>query len=963
MLLQEAADWLGWPEPQSIFGPTGAGANVWARLAKQKIGDPLTREFFSLVVNTGILTQDHNGPDTPSPLAIVCEFCSGASDEALKEAHRLAWNFSRAPLLITLEPHRLIVWSCLQDPSRDDDSIRIRELSVANTGGKHQREIRELLHWVSLITGDIQKRLPEHFPSDGRADTLLLKNLKDIRRRLIDNGLERAYCHDLLARVVFTQFLFHRKDSRGTPFFSAALLSELHDENILKRKYTKLASILADKDETYALFRWMDERFNGDLFPGKAGQSKTVREIAWLAEKEAVGSTHLQLLADLVSGKINTTDGQLLLWPHYAFDTIPLEFISSVYEEFLKDNRDLSKAYYTPPQLVDYLLDAVLPWDGEDWDLKILDPACGSGIFLVKGFQRLIHRWRNQYNREPHVKDLKPILEKNLFGVDKDADAVRVACFSLYLAMIDAIDPRHYVTDEKVFPRLRGTRLVQADFFDESVAGIRTEIDSGSFDLVIGNAPWGDGSIRTTSDTIVEEIPARGRKKAKTKQTTKARLWSKHNQWPVANNDIGPLFVSKGLSLIKESGQIAMVQPATPWLYQRGGLARKLRKKLFESFTVEEITNLSALRRDLFTDVIGPACILVVGRSLSKPDDTLLYITPKPRKLANGAPDFRIDPQDVNRISHAEAANDPWVWSVLALGGKRDLYLIRKLLRYKTLAVLKKDGEIKTRRGVIPGVEERPDLRNVPYLNEDEFPDNVIIEIDADGVTPWKEPRIHPDAGSRDFTLFENPQLIIKLSYTVGANRFRAVLVRSNDPKWGIICKRSYLSVQDMTGGGIIERAVPVYNSLLATYFMFLTSSRVGHYRPEALVEELETVPLPNISSDLAKVASVEDVDEPVYQAFSLTKADRTIIKDFLNITLPDIIREGPGPGHESTRRHDKDAQEPELIAFADTAIRVLKATFGQDKLISATLYQEHSRAQKDWLPVRMLTIHLNQSN
>ena len=108
---------------------------------------------------------------------------------------------------------------------------------------------------------------------------------------------------------------------------------------------------------------------------------------------------HLKLLADLVSGTIDTTDRQLRLWPQYSFDTIPLEFISSVYEEFLTEDRDANKAYYTPSHLVDYVLDAVLPWDGDEWNLRILDPACGSGIFLVKAFQRLIHRWRRARTR------------------------------------------------------------------------------------------------------------------------------------------------------------------------------------------------------------------------------------------------------------------------------------------------------------------------------------------------------------------------------------------------------------------------------------------------------------------------------------------------------------------------------------------------------------------------------------
>ena len=80
--------------------------------------------------------------------------------------------------------------------------------------------------------------------------------------------------------------------------------------------------------------------------------------------------------------------------------------------------------------------------------------------------------------------------------------------------MADAIDPKHYVTRDKVFPRLRGTRLIARDFFDESTEGFCSQEDGGTFDLVIGNAPWGDGSIKDTSDIAeIEETKKKGKKK------------------------------------------------------------------------------------------------------------------------------------------------------------------------------------------------------------------------------------------------------------------------------------------------------------------------------------------------------------------------------------------------------------------------------------------------------------------
>ena len=653
MLLEDAHDWLGWPQPHQIIKPGGAGPKVYAEFAKTKIENTLKREFLGLDVETGILVPNSDSADTVSPLALVCQFPSGASTEQLDEAHRLAWNFSRTALLITLEPHRLIAWSCFRDPQEGDER-QVCKLPTPPgfkpTGTDQQRKVRDLLHWVSLVTGHIQRQKPDKFPSDGRADTLLLKNLKDVRRRLLNLELKKSFCHDLLARVIFTQYLFHRRDSDGTPYFSTNLLQRLCDDSVLRSVHQEFGSILKDKAETYALFRWLDNRFNGDLFPGKEEQSVEEREAAWQAEEDAVRPEHLKELANLVSGKIDTKDRQLLLWPLYSFDTIPLEFISSVYEEFLNEDRYKNKAFYTPSHLVDYILDAVLPWEGKEWDLRILDPCCGSGIFLVKAFQRLIYRWRRAHDRAPLVSDLKPILASNLMGVDINEDAVRVASFSLYLTMADAIEPKHYVTREKVFPRLRGARLITRDFFDEQTPGFRTKEDAAKkFDLVIGNAPWGDKTIKKTSEAA--PLDAAVSQKTKSKKLTKAELWATKHKWPVANNDIGPLFLCKALELIDDFGRVAMVQPAPPWLFHRAPPAMKLRKRLFESTTVDEVTSLAAIRHELFPDVIGPACVIVVGKQRPAPGSELFYFAPKPRKSGGTSRDFTIDPQDVEIVS------------------------------------------------------------------------------------------------------------------------------------------------------------------------------------------------------------------------------------------------------------------------------------------------------------------------
>lgn len=964
MLLDQACNYFGWPSARVVLHPSGKGAAVCVESADRRIGGPLKRRFPGLSVEVGILSSTPDSAATVWPQAIVCQFRSGASTEAIQEAHRLAWNFSGSAVLIALEPHRLTAWSCYQDPGQPEESRQICELlgNVAPSAdsGDVQHHVRQMLHWVSLITGEIIRRNPKSFPMDGRADRLLLKNLRHVRHQLMGSGLPADFCHDLLARVIFTQFLFHRTDSAGNPFFSKSLMGRLASEQILRKPYSDLASILNDKDETYSLFRWLDGRFNGDLFPGKENQPETEHEAAWQAEKDAVSEQHLRYLAELISGTIDTTDRQLRLWPQYSFDTIPLEFISSVYEEFLNEERDANKAYYTPPHLVDYVLDAVLPWDGKDWDLHILDPACGSGIFLVKAFQRLIYRWRRQHDRDPRVRDLKPLLENNLFGIDINPNAVRVACFSLYLAMADAIDPRHYVTRERIFPRLRGKRLIRGDFFDDAIAGIRTEDDKETFDLVVGNAPWGDSSIKTTSEVDPIEPAISSPKRKKALLSTKGQSWAIRNSWPVTNHDIGPLFVAKGLKLINEVGRVAMLQPAPPWLYQRASPALELRRRFFTEFTVDEITNLSAVRRELFHDVIGPACVIVAGRGKPTPDSELYYFTPKPLRVSSESTELQIDPQDVSRVTHATAAADPLVWSVLALGGQRDLDLIRRLSRLPSLAKLKSEGVVQTRVGVIPGDLQKPlpHLDGLPYLDDKQFPVSTFLTLDSSRVPAWSDPHVD-GKGSTDFEAFKNPQLLIKQSFSTKQGRFRAVLVNSSDPTWGVICKKTYLSVRDRDPDARhIASACLAYNSLVGTYFLFLISGRIGHYITEVLTEELMLVPLPDSVTDIEKIKSWQEIDQLVRSTYRLTQADWTLVDDFLEVSLPDAIRQAPGRARaKTTRTVSGQPEEPELTAFGQTMIRVLKSTFGRDKSITLTIYQEQDLLR---LPVRMVTLYLD---
>lgn len=934
MLAGKASIELGWPDQAEIFEPRGPGRRVLKNLAVAKVEAPLIRA--GAAVRVGVLPADISGDKTESPLAIVCEFSRQPTNEQLDLAHRLAWNFCRTRLLITLERQRIRAWSCCLPPTAEQERIVFDDHS---TGLFSEATLTDTalhaLHWVSLTSGAFFQAHEPAFRKSGRADSLLLENLRDVRQILLADGVPKAVCHDLLARLIFVQFLFQRQDSQGRPFLDEPLLrGRLNGQ--LSQEYLGLADILRHRDDTYALFRWLNERFNGDLFPGK-GETPEQREREWEDEKKAVSDKHLRTLAEFVSGEIQIRRRQKTLWPMYSFDTIPLEFISSVYEQFVSEDAHKNKAYYTRSHLVDYMLDNVLPWDSDEWDLRVLDPCCGSGIFLVKAFQRLIHRWRNAHpGEEPSVPDLKPILSKNLFGIDIDTEAVRVASFSLYLAMCDAIDPRQY-WKQTVFPRLRDCNLIAKDFFREDTLGFRTNEDAESFDLILGNAPWGKNTIKPDSPP---------------------KQWAKTNKWPTTINDIGPLFIAKAARLAKPGAWVSMIQPSGTLLFNPSNTAVAPRRRLFESVCITEITNLSALRFVLFNSAVGGACTVTLRNCKPSPDDIVVYICPKETKTSDDEFRVVIEPNDINEISQRDVLRHPHIWTSLAWGGWRDVELITKLGPKSNLSELKRRDVAATREGIIRGNRKKtlPHLAHRKILNTADLPSDVFLTLPA-RVLPNNDDVELDGAASTDFSAFELPQLIIKQSWLAGLGRFRAVIVEAPKNELGVLCSDSYVSVHvPHENEELLHAACLVFNSSFATYFQLLTSGRFATYRPAPLESELRQVPLPEPRPGMLDgLGSFEDVDQRVYELFGFKPAERTLIEDLFEFTLPDFKGDANSPGRLPTSR--RPGQDPDLRAYSEQFMRVLRAGFGSDKEPRATIFQESG---KDKLPVRLLAIHLH---
>ena len=446
------------------------------------------RYFFTQVreklkINAVYFLRDTDG--TPKIPMIYFSAMDAYDSGKIADLHRLAWNMGEAPLLFVVLPDQILVYDNYTPPtSRNengeyDNSIGLFTQIEKVSDLESQRQELLRFHRAQIETGELWKQNNERFNADTRVDNTLMNNLRAIRKFLLKSIMGRdiskeigdqlrcEIVHSLLGRSILIEYLEERTDSQGRTVFPPDFF-----EKFIKGAQ-RYEDVLVDKEATYTLFRQLEERFNGDMFP--------------LVEREETVITQEDLieLREFLLGKSDLASQQIVLWPQYSFNVIPIQLISSIYELFFHlAETDIDKekgTYYTPYHLVSMLMDEVLPWEGTYEPQKILDPACGSGIFLVEAYRRLIARWistNNLTSIQPNA--LEGILKSCIFGIDCNKESIRIASFSLSLVMCDFLEPRT-IWDELQFPRLLHYNLFHNDFFEDG------DFKKISYDIIIGN--------------------------------------------------------------------------------------------------------------------------------------------------------------------------------------------------------------------------------------------------------------------------------------------------------------------------------------------------------------------------------------------------------------------------------------------------------------------------------------------
>ncbi|GAF74094.1 unnamed protein product, partial [marine sediment metagenome] len=326
----------------------------------------------------------------------------------------------------------------LDEDSRLLDTVRsIKEVQVA----------LQRFHRSEVETGRVFD--DAHFKPKHRADQSLIRDLGFVRQRLLSSGLSSTFANAILGRAIFIRYL----EDRGIlteQYYTEIARSNPAWQSVLQESYEKpssrpssenvfLPKVLRNKEFTYALFDRLAQDFNGDLFPSDK------------AEHVGVKDRHLKDLSGFLLGDLDHHSG--LFFSIYQFDVIPVELISCIYEEFYKcdtEVTDHSGTHYTPCSLVEFVVDCAL----QDITManpraRIIDPACGSGIFLVATFKRLVRvRWC-RHGRRPSAQELRAIIRDQLVGIDLNDGAIVVAAFSLYLALLNYQRPKDIIEQMK----------------------------------------------------------------------------------------------------------------------------------------------------------------------------------------------------------------------------------------------------------------------------------------------------------------------------------------------------------------------------------------------------------------------------------------------------------------------------------------------------------------------------------
>jgi hypothetical protein len=658
-------------------------------------------------------------------------------------------------------------------------------------------------------------------------------------------------------------------------------------------------------------------------------------------------------------------DGQLHLnFAPYNFSFIPIETLSVIYEQFLhlpKAGQDLSRgresgAYYTPIPLIAFMQEELERKRPLTKGMQILDPACGSGAFLVQCYRRLIEKQLRQEESSIQPNALREILTTQIFGVERDGDACRVAELSLILTLLDYITPPDLENNPAfALPSLRNTNVFEADFFDPDSAWAETAATK-TFDWVIGNPPWVE--LKSSSTRAEDRF---------------VRRWMQVNskEAPTGGHQVAEAFVWKTFPYLKPEGIAGLVLPAMT-LFKKESTA--FRQHFFARARTWCMANFSNLAYVLFAGRAERSALALFfqprNRSLEEDwDEPILTYTPlvvnqeanrpgKPGRKKNTW-NITINAAEIQEVPIYKAVTGEMLpWKLAMWGCFRDGKLLEKVVRkFPTFHDFAKTHGLVTHQGfelrkqsvqsqeLLEAKHDLEGKKRVDFTKLKGYGRIFVFPASAVDVIPEEKRYIRIRGGFAGLHVSQPPHVIVDAGrrFAVYSDEFIAVPARQ-------------IGITSSIGEEALLKALSLYLvSDFVIYQQFFTTPEWGISTSRATLDALKNLPIPldnlsekelsewaelrdtlaeisqnmfesrlraNVVADAEQLLAdkIAELNDRVFRLLGLRDAERILIEDFVTINMQcikgKVTQEMLEVPSESTMQSYLQCLQKELDAF-----------------------------------------------
>ncbi len=648
----------------------------------------------------------------------------------LNDLYKKVWSFDNTSIIFLIKETSIEVFNAL-NYIKDKNQNTLEKIDLS------EEEIIKLFNLWELESGNTWDWFQEKYIEKQkgkshrkRVNERLFSNIKDVRNRLTSiDLLVEDEANSLILRLIFIRYLIDRKIKIDDELISG----NVDDLNERRKNFIQL---IRDPEKLNLLFIKLNDRFNGVLFK----------------EKELT-LTHSQ--AEYLSGVFaGELDGDNSLFKDFFFEIfdfsiIPVEVISGIYESLIdEEKRKLDSAVYTPSFLVDYILkDTVVEFlkNNKPEDCTIFEVAVGSGIFLVQSLRRIIEKEIELNGNEDKIlfsEKIKSFAEDNLYGIDINPQALKVTCFSIYIALLDYLDPADISIYQ--FPKLIGKNLFESNFFGK--LNDKNELESADFENVIkniqpkfilGNPPW-----KSKKDDIIHTN------------------WIKKNNKVVSNFEIAQSFLLRVKDFMNFETKSALILTSTMF-YNVSKPTRKFKNEVLNTYCVDKFFDLSAVKQSLFETQESPTSIIFFRLSNNNEhfDNIVKHHSLKVNSFLKNFRMLVIEKFDQKEIFQKHFIENDWMFKVALYGNTLDFHLLKRFKDYTKILDLIDNKIYYATSGILRGnrKNEYSHLQGLPLVENKKVQKFFTYEsknkvIDDD---------LYLEAG-RKIEKFNKPKILIK---------------------------------------------------------------------------------------------------------------------------------------------------------------------------------------------------------